>query len=188
MADLQAGAAWGVEGHRKGRFWCATYDATFSSGEAVSVVGGENTALTDVLCLTRPASSVEVTYCCNQFTAGRVLLEGAMSEPEAMSTWDTEMIEIEGNEAVKRPRLKRSNDDTISRLEPAGVFVAIGLEANNRYPRGVLLLGAGAGVITNESVEAKMPLGLAAVGICPNSAGQVLPVTAPLLLCWRRDF
>jgi len=46
------------------------------------------------------------------------------------------MIGTEDKKAVRRPRLEGRNDDKMSTLEGSRVFVAIGLEADTRYPQG----------------------------------------------------
>ena len=158
----------------RGVSYCATCDGPFFKGRAIAVIGGGDAALTEALYLSKFASSVKVIHRRNQLRATKVLQERAMLEPKIEFIWDTVVAQIEGDGIVKQLRLKKTKDATISTLQLEGVFVAAGAEPNTGYLRGVLPLGEGGYIITNELMETEVPGILAAGDVRHNSARQAI--------------
>lgn len=158
----------------KGVSYCATCDGPLFKDKTVAVVGGGDSAITDALYLSKFASSVKVIHRRSQLRASGILQERAMSEPKIQFIWDTVVTQIEGDWSVKQMRLKNLKDATISALELAGVFVAIGSTPNSAHWRGLLPLDEEGYVITNELMETKIPGIFAAGDVRHNSARQVI--------------
>ena len=158
----------------RGVSYCAVCDGPLFKGRAVAVVGGGDAAITEALYLSKFASKVLVNHRRNQLRASKILREKAKTEPKIAFIWDTVVAQIEGDGAVKQLRLKKIKDATISALEIAGVFIAIGLELNTDYLRGVLPLDEGGYIITNELMETGIPGILAAGDVRHNSARQAI--------------
>lgn len=158
----------------KGVSYCATCDGPLFRDKAVAVIGGGDAALTEALYLSKFASKILVIHRRNQLRASKILREKAMVEPKIEFIWDTLVAQIEGEGAVRQLRLKKTKDVTISTLPIAGVFVAIGLEPNTSYLKGVLPLDKGGYLITNEVMETEIPGVLAAGDVRHNSARQAI--------------
>ena len=158
----------------RGVSYCAVCDGPLFKGKAVAVIGGGDAAITEALCLSKFASKVLVIHRRNQLRAGKVLQGKAKAEPKIEFIWDTVVAQIEGDGAVKQLKLKKMKDATISVLQVAGIFIAVGLEPGTDYLRGVLPLDDGGYIVTNELMETRIPGILAAGDIRHNSVRQAI--------------
>lgn len=158
----------------KGVSYCATCDAPFFKEKPVAVVGGGNAAITEALHLTKFASRVTVIHRRNQLRASGIIQEKAFSKPKIEFLWDTVAEEIEGENSVRRIKLRQVKTGEKSSLEIAGVFISIGLKPGTDYLKGVLPLDDGGYVITNDKMETEIPGIFAAGDIRRNSARQAV--------------
>jgi len=158
----------------KGISYCATCDAPFFKEKPVAVVGGGDAAITEALHLTKFASRVTVLHRRDQLRATRILQEKAFSEPKIEFLLNTVVEEIEGEDTVKRLKLRQVITGEKSALNVSGVFVSIGLAPATDYLRGVLALDAAGYIITNEKMETEIPGIFAAGDIRLNSARQAI--------------
>ena len=158
----------------KGVSYCATCDGPLFKDKAVAVVGGGDSAITEALYLSRFASAVKVIHRRSQLRASEIIQERAMAEPKIQFIWDAVVTKIEGDQAVRQVVLKSTKSATMSALEVAGVFVAVGSEPNSAQWRGLLPLDEGGRMITNELMETGLSGIFAAGDIRHNSARQVI--------------
>ncbi len=164
----------------RGVSYCATCDGPLFKGRAVAVIGGGDAAIAEALYLSKFASKVLVIHRRNQLRASKILREKAKTEPKIEFVWDTVVTKIEGDGASRdRPlglslRLKEIKDATISALQVAGVFVAIGLEPNTDYLPRILPLDEECHILTNELMETGISGMLAAGDVRHNSARQAI--------------
>jgi len=158
----------------KGVSYCATCDGPLFKDKAVAVVGGGDAALTEALYLTKFAVSVKVIHRRSQLRATNILQKRAKAEPKIEFIWNTVVAQIEGNRVINQLRLKNKKDVTISMLPVAGVFIAIGLEPNTCYLKGVMPLDKGGYITTNEVMETGIPGIFAAGDVRHNSAKQAI--------------
>ncbi len=158
----------------KGISYCATCDAPFFKEKPVAVVGGGDAAITEALYLTKFASGVTVLHRRDQLRATRILQEKAFSEPKIEFLLNTVVEEIEGEDTVKRLKLRQVITGEKSALNVSGVFVSIGLAPATDYLRGVLALDAAGYIITSERMETEIPGIFAAGDIRLNSARQAI--------------
>jgi len=168
----------GVPGEEKftgrGVSYCATCDAAFFKEKPVAVVGGGNAAITEALHLTKFASKVTVIHRRDQLRATSILQEKALSEPKMEFLWNTIVEEIEGEDVVKRIRLRQVKTGEESTLDISGIFVSVGLSPNTDYLRGVLPLDAAGSITTNDRMETEISGIFAAGDIRHNSAMQAI--------------
>ena len=170
----------GVPGEKeftgKGVSYCATCDATFFRDQAVAVVGGGNSAITEALHLTKFASKVTVIHRRKQLRATPILQERASSEPKIEFLWDTTVKQIEGEDFAKRLRLHQVVTEEESVLDVAGIFISIGSKPtpDTDYLKGILPLDKAGRIITNDRMETIIPGILAAGDIRSNSARQAI--------------
>ena len=158
----------------RGVSYCAVCDGPLFKGKTVAVIGGGDAAITEALYLSKFASKVLVIHRRNQLRASKILWEKAETEPKIAFIWDTVVAQIEGDGAVKQLKLKKIKNATVSELQVAGVFIAVGLEPNTGYLQGVLPLDEGGYIITNELMETRIPGVLAAGDVRHNSAKQAI--------------
>jgi len=158
----------------KGVSFCATCDAAFFRELPVIVVGGGNAAITEALHLTKFASKVTVIHRRDQLRATRILQDKAFSEPKIEFLWNNVVEEIEGEDFVKRIKLRHVISGGKSTLDVAGVFIAVGLKPNVGYLKGILPLDPIGHIITNERMETEVPGIFAAGDIRHDSARQAI--------------
>ena len=108
---------------------CATCDGFFYKDKTVVVVGGGNTAAEEAIFLTNFASEVKLIYRRDSLRAEKILQKRLMENKKIEIIWDTEIIEIIGDEdplSVNQVVLKNKKTNSIENLKADGVFVAIG--------------------------------------------------------------
>ena len=158
----------------KGVSYCATCDAPFFQEKPVAVAGGGDAAITEALHLTKFASRVIVIHRRNQLRASRILQEKAFSQPKIEFLLDSIVDQIEGEDVVKRLKLRQVKTGGESTLDVAGIFISVGLKPNTDYLKGVLPLDDLGHIITNENMETEIPGIFAAGDIRQNSARQAI--------------
>ena len=108
---------------------CATCDGFFYKDKTVVVVGGGNTAAEEAIFLTNFASEVKLIHRRDSLRAEKILQKRLMENKKIEIIWDTEIIEIIGDEdplSVNQVVLKNKKTNSIENLKADGVFVAIG--------------------------------------------------------------
>jgi len=158
----------------KGVSYCATCDGPLFRDRVVAVVGGGDAAITEALYLSKFASSVKVIHRRDRLRASRIVQERVLAEPKIEVIWDTVVTGIEGEGAVGQVSLRNTKDARIATLEVGGVFVAIGSDPNSSVWRGILAMDEGGYIITNETMETKIPGVFAAGDVRHNSARQAI--------------
>ncbi len=178
---IASGSEWaklGIPGEKefigKGVSYCAICDAAFFCEQPVAVVGGGNAAISEALSLTKFASRVTVIHRRQELRATRIVQEKAFAEPKIEFLWNNVVEKIEGEDVVKRLRLRNVTSGEESSLGIAGIFVAIGFKPNTAYLKGVLPLDAAGYITTNERMETDIPGIFAAGDIRSNSIRQVI--------------
>jgi len=158
----------------KGVSYCATCDAAFFREVPVAVVGGGDAAITEALHLAKFASKVIVIHRRDQLRASRIIQEKAFAEPKIQFLLDSTVDEIEGEDVVKRIKLRQMKTGEKSALNVAGIFISIGLKPNTDYLKGILPLDPAGHIITNDKMETEIPGIFAAGDIRHDSARQAI--------------
>jgi len=158
----------------RGVAYCAICDAYFYRDLPVAVVGGGNAAINEALELSKFAAKVTIIHRRQELRATRILQERAFAEPKIEFLWNTVAEAIEGEDAVKRLRLRNVLTGEKSTLDISGIFVAVGFRPNTDYLKGILSLDANGAIITNEKMETEVPGIFAAGDIRASSIRQVI--------------
>ena len=157
----------------RGVSYCATCDGFLFRDVDVAVVGGGDTAITDALELSEHASKVYIIHRRDQLRAGKILKNKALAQPKLEPVWNSVVEEIIGENKVIGLIIRNVKTGEITKLEVAGVFVAIGLEPNSQCFADIVELDKAGLIKTNELMATSAP-GIFAVGdIRKNSPRQV---------------
>jgi len=123
-----------LSGH--GVSWCATCDGFFFRGQTIAVVGGGDSAVEEATFLTRFAEKVVLIHRRDSLRASKIMADRAAANPKIEFLWNTEVIDVLGQDKVSGLKLKNTVDGSESTRGFTGLFVAIG-----HIPRSELLVG-----------------------------------------------
>jgi len=126
----------------KGVSACATCDGFFYRNQKVAVIGGGNTAVEEALYLANIASEVTLVHRRDALRAEKVLQDRLFArekEGKVKILWDHQLDEVLGDDSgVTGMRIKSTRDGTLSEVDVAGVFIAIGHKPNTDIFAGQL--------------------------------------------------
>ena len=124
----------GLEGEQtfagKGVSYCATCDGPFFRNQELIVVGGGDSAVEEATFLTKFASKVHLVHRRNELRASKVMQERAMSNEKIEFHWDSEVIDIKGDQKMRQGIIKNLKTNEEKTLDVGGLFVAIGHQPN----------------------------------------------------------
>ena len=120
----------------RGVSWCATCDGFFFRDQTVAVVGGGDSAVEEATFLTKFASKVVLIHRRDSLRASKIMADRALNNPKIEMLWNTEVVDILGEEKVSGLALKNTVTGELSERDFTGLFVAIG-----HIPRSELLIG-----------------------------------------------
>ena len=130
----------GVPGEKRlsghGVSWCATCDGFFFRDQDIAVVGGGDSAIEEATFLTRFARSVTVIHRRDTLRASKIMQDRAMANEKIRFAWDSEVVEVLGDDRVSGARIRDTKSGETSTLAITGLFVAIGHD-----PRSELFIG-----------------------------------------------
>ncbi|MSS86721.1 MAG: thioredoxin-disulfide reductase [Thaumarchaeota archaeon] len=110
----------------KGVSYCATCDGPFFRNLELIVVGGGDSAIEEATFLTKFASRVHLVHRREELRASKVMQKRAMNNEKIQFHWNSEVIEIKGDQKMQQAVLKnlKTNEEKI--INVGGLFVAIG--------------------------------------------------------------
>jgi thioredoxin reductase (NADPH) len=113
---------------------CATCDGFFYRNQKIAVIGGGNTAVEEALYLSNIASEVHLIHRRDSFRSEKILINRLMDKVangNIILHLDQTLEEVTGNDmGVTGLKKKSTKDGSVTDLEVAGVFVAIGHSPN----------------------------------------------------------
>ncbi len=124
----------GLSGH--GVSWCATCDGFFFREMDIAVIGGGDSAMEEATFLTRFAKTVTIVHRRDTLRASKIMQDRAVANPKIRFVWDSEVVEVLGDDRVTGLRLRNLKTGEESTLPVGGMFVAIGHD-----PRSELFAG-----------------------------------------------
>ena len=119
----------------RGVSWCATCDGFFFREKVIAVVGGGDSAMEEANFLTRFAGKVFVIHRRDSLRASKIMVERANANPKIEFIWNTEVIDVLGEDKVSGLKLRNLVSGEESEKDFDGLFVAIG-----HLPRSELLV------------------------------------------------
>jgi thioredoxin reductase (NADPH) len=120
----------------RGVSWCATCDGFFFKEQVIAVVGGGDSAMEEANFLTKFAKKVVLIHRRDQLRASKIMAERAKANPKIEFLFNTEVIDVLGEDKVTGLRLRNVLTGQESSSDFTGLFVAIG-----HLPRSELVVG-----------------------------------------------
>ena len=103
-----------LSGH--GVSWCATCDGFFFRGQTIAVVGGGDSAVEEATFLTRFAEKVYLIHRRDALRASKIMIERAEKDPKLEFVWNSQVVDVLGDEQVSAVRLRNTVDRKSTRL------------------------------------------------------------------------
>ncbi len=116
--------------------------------QEVIVIGGANSAAQAVLFLSKYASKVTVLMRGAAPTWSRYLDVDIRSNPKVQILFDTELVEIHGDEKIREIRVKSNQTDELMELPAAAIFVFIGQKPQSDFVADLLQRSASGHILT----------------------------------------
>ncbi len=131
----------------RGVSWCATCDGFFFRDQEIAVVGGGDSAMEEANFLTKFASKVVIIHRRDSLRASKIMVDRAKTNPKIEFLWNTEVIDVLGDQKVTGLRVRNTVDGSESERSFTGLFVAIGHDPRSELVKGKVDLDA-AGYVT----------------------------------------
>lgn len=136
----------------RGISYCATCDGAFYKGKTVAVVGGGNTALSDVLVLADLAKKVYLIHRRTEFRGEARLVEQVKNRANVELVLDSEVEKLEGEKRLEAVEVKNKNGE-VRRILVDGLFVAVGQMPKNENFADVIEVNEAGYILADESCE-----------------------------------
>ncbi len=153
-----ASAMWlGIESEQrlrgKGVSACAVCDGFFFKGKEVIVIGGGDAAMREAQHLSKMASKVTIVHRRDAFRAQAALQDLVKSKENVEFLWNSEIIEVLGDEKVTGVKIKNTKDGKITEMKLDGVFLAIGHKPNTDFLKGQVELDERGYIVVHEETH-----------------------------------
>lgn len=136
----------------RGISYCATCDGAFYKGKTVAVVGGGNTALSDVLVLADLAEKVYLIHRRTEFRGEARLVEQVKNRANVELVLDSEVEKLEGEKRLEAVEVKNKNGE-VRRILVDGLFVAVGQMPKNENFADVIEVDEAGYILADENCE-----------------------------------
>ena len=134
----------------KGVSFCATCDGAFYRKKTVAVVGGGNVAVEDAIFLSKLCEKVYVVHRRDELRAEKVLQTKLLSLPNVEMVWNSNAVEVKGEQKVNGLVVKNKLDESVRTLDVDGVFIAVGIRPNNEAFAGAVGMDDAGYIIAGE--------------------------------------
>ncbi|MFM9141340.1 MAG: thioredoxin-disulfide reductase [Actinomycetota bacterium] len=142
----------------RGVSWCATCDGFFFREQVIAVVGGGDSAMEEANFLTKFASKVVVIHRREALRASKIMAERAKNNPKIEFLFNTEVLDVLGEDKVTGLKLKNSITGEESVREFTGLFIAIGHLPRSELVKGqVKLNGEGYVEVEGRTTKTNIP-------------------------------
>lgn len=136
---------------------CATCDGFFFRGKEIAVVGGGDTAMEEATYLTQHASKVTVIHRRDSLRASKIMQDRAFKNPKIEFKWNSEVIEVLGDNGVDGLRLRDTTNGEESILPVQGLFVAIGHRPNTVLFKDYIKMDRAGYIVAGEHTSTNVP-------------------------------
>lgn len=150
----------------RGVSWCATCDGFFFRNQTIAVVGGGDSAMEEANFLTRFAEKVILIHRRDTLRASKIMADRAKANPKIEFLWNSEVIDVLGEDKVVGLRIKNTVNGEESTLDVTGLFVAIGHDPRSELIKGQVELDDEGYVIVGSAGRAGTGTNIAGVFAC----------------------
>lgn len=147
----------------KGVSYCGHCDGMFFRGRTVAVVGGGNSAVAEVLFLSRIAKKVYLIHRRDTLRATQVYRRQLERLENVEILWERAVTRLHSNERLTGVTLKYLPTGQEEELSLDGLFVSIGRDPANALVQGALTLDNAGYILADETTKTNLP-GVYAVG------------------------
>ena len=148
---------------------CATYDGPFYNGKELVIMSG----VEEGLFLTKFATKVTILEVGDRLRASQILQEKAASHPQIEVRLDTTVVEFKGDGKLESPVINVVNTEETEVMNPAAVFVFIGLLPNTGFVKDSVDLDQWGSITTTPTMETSLEGVFAAGDARAGSTKQV---------------
>jgi len=162
----------------KGVSYCATCDGMFFKGKDVAVVGGGNTAVSDVLYLAKICRKVYLIHRRQELRASRVYRKTFESLENVELVLDSEVTALQADQKLSAVSVKNKVSGRERDIPVEGLFIAVGNIPNSELFQGQLEMDESGYILADESTRTSVP-GVFAVGdVRKKALRQVITAAA----------
>lgn len=158
----------------RGVSYCAVCDGAFFKDKEIAVVGGGNTAVEEGIYLTRFAKKVYIVNRGDKLKADKILQEKAFANNKIEFIYNTESVEIIGEESVSGLIVSNKVNNEMRTLKVNGVFPFIGLTPNVEFFNGQVIQDKNGFIVTDEHMRTNLEGVYAAGDIRTTPLRQVI--------------
>ncbi len=151
---------------------CATCDGPMYMGQTVAVVGGGDSAADEALTLTDYADRVILFHRGDALDSQSVLQERIAASGKIEVRYNTEIVEVLGEDAVTGIRVRSAQGETVEPVH--GLFVYVGLNPNSAPIANLVPLDNSGHVPVGLTMDTPRPGLFAAGDIRQQSASQLV--------------
>ena len=141
----------------KGVSFCATCDGALYRDQEIAMVGGGDTALTEILFLIRFAKKVHLIHRRDALRGCKVLQEQVLGSDKVQVHWDSVVEEFQGGNSLESLKMKNVKTGEQSILPVTGCFIAIGITPNTQWLNGLLPTDQWGFILTDQEMVTKIP-------------------------------
>ena len=146
----------------KGVSYCAICDGAFFKGRDVAVVGGGNTALEDLLYLSKVANKVYLIHRRDKFRADQVTVNDLENKLKSKDNnielvLDSEVVDLKGDQLLEGVSVYNKKDKSTKEIAINGLFVAIGRTPNTDMIKDKIDLTDDGYIKSNDKMETNVP-------------------------------
>ncbi len=149
----------------QGVSYCATCDGPLFREREVIVVGGGNAAAEEALYLSKLARKVTLIHRRERLRADKVLQERLKADPKIDFIWNSQVLEILGEEKVSGVKLQERTTGRKKDISCEGVFIFVGLKPNTDFLGGLVKMDSQGFIVTDKDLQTSRP-GIFACGDC----------------------
>ncbi|OIN59985.1 thioredoxin-disulfide reductase [Arsenicibacter rosenii] len=129
---------------------CAVCDGFFFRGQDVVIVGAGDTAAEEAHYLSNMCRNVHMLVRRGEMRASKFMQQRVMAKPNIHIHWNTETVEVLGDEEVSGVRVRNIVTNEESDITATGFFVAIGHKPNTEIFQDYLTLDENGYIITEK--------------------------------------
>jgi len=160
----------------KGVTYCATCDGPLFAGENVAIIGGGNSALETAENMVKIAKHIHLVSL-TPFTGDQILIDKLTGASNITVLLEHEVLEIKGENRVKRIKIRDLKNKQERELDVSGVFIEIGLIPNSTPVKEIVQLNRLGEIEVSCANETSVP-GLFAAGDVTNVPEKQIGVAA----------